>query len=227
MPRRQLKTMAAAGDDILECYRVLGKTGDNIVGEVLRGEGPFVEMDHYPSGDVYDGASGSQYYYHAHRDSEHGHFHIFVRQAGMPAGLRPAPQTTADYMETRDDTICHLVAIAMNSWGFPTSLFTTNRWVTAENWYGCEDVIRLLDRFEIDHARPSWPLNRWLSALVRLFQPQIVELLRERDRVLAEWRAAHPESDVFEAREIEVLSEQAISVEDQIRAVQAALARTP
>jgi len=49
-------------------------------------------------------------------------------------------------------------------------------------------------------------------------------LLRDRDDGLARWRAAHPDRDPFEDRELEVISELPISVEDQIRAVEAARA---
>ncbi|MBZ0324749.1 MAG: hypothetical protein K8F57_00985, partial [Alphaproteobacteria bacterium] len=65
LTRERLAEMAEAGAEILECYRVLAKTGDNIVGEILRGQGGFVELNHYPDGDVYDSDSGAQYYYHA------------------------------------------------------------------------------------------------------------------------------------------------------------------
>ncbi|MBZ0324580.1 MAG: hypothetical protein K8F57_00120, partial [Alphaproteobacteria bacterium] len=120
------------------------------------------------------------------------------------------------------DSLSHLIAISMDSYGFPISLFTTNRWVAADNWYACDDVVRMLDRFEIDHARPSWPVNRWITAMIKLFRPQIAALLRQRDDGLARWQAAHPARDAFEDRELEVISELPVSVEDQIRRVDAA-----
>ena len=48
----QLAASLVAIEDIRECYRVLEKGGLNIVGEVLKGQGPFYEMDHYPKEDV-------------------------------------------------------------------------------------------------------------------------------------------------------------------------------
>ena len=94
LPLDRLADMAEAGGEIRECYRLLRKGGGNIVGEVLRGHGAFCEWEHYPPGDVYDGETHSQYYYHAHpgtcRFAEHGHFHTFLRPLGMPAGVRPA-----------------------------------------------------------------------------------------------------------------------------------------
>lgn len=112
----------------------------------------------------------------------------------------------------------------MDSAGFPTSLFTTNRWVTAENWYASDDVIAMLDDFEMDLATPSWPVNIWLTGMVRLFTPQIAKLIENRDQALADWLAARPNGNVYEDRELEVTSEKAISVTEQIQAVEAALA---
>ncbi len=219
----RLEAMAEAGLEVLECHRVLAKTGANIVGEVLPREGTFYELDHCPPGDVYDSEAHSQYYYHAHRGGEHGHFHTFMREAGMPEGVHPVEQSEPEYMKQRDDRLSHLIAISMDRLGVPIALFTTNRWVTAENWYAAEDVCAMVDRFRIDHAQPSWPTNRWVSAMFRLFRPQIVELVERRDAVVAEWQKEHPEGDVFEDRELDLPSRVEISLEAQIHAIKTAL----
>ena len=117
----------------------------------------------------------------------------------------------------------HLIAISMDAHGYPVALFTTNRWVTGEAWYSAEDVIPMVDLFKIDHAFPSWPVNRWATAMVQLFQPQIIDLIIERDATIREWQEQHPDREVFEDRELEVTSELEISVDDQIAAVRAAL----
>ncbi len=219
----RLEAMAAAGDEVLECYRVLDKTGDNIVREVLPRDGTFVEFDHCPAGDVYDHDTHAQYYYHSHRSGEHGHFHTFLREQGMPEDCQPVAQSETTVMKERGDKLSHLVAISMNRRGFPIGIFTTNRWVTAENWYAAEDVCAMLDRFNIDHAQPSWATNRWIAAMMQLFRPQIVELIRERDAVVADWRRRHGDGDVFENRDLDLPSQTEISVEAQIRAVRAAV----
>lgn len=224
LSRDELEAMAAAGREVLECHRVLAKTGDNIVGELLPRQGTFYEFDHCPPGDIYDRDSHAQFYYHAHRADEHGHFHTFLREAGMPAGVRPAPQSASASMEERKDTLCHLVAISMDRKGVPIGLFTTNRWVTGEHWYAAADVSAMLEIFEIGHARPSWPTNRWTSAMLRLFRPQILALLQERDATVAAWRDRHPDVDVFEDRRLEITSNCAISVDDQVATIRAALA---
>jgi hypothetical protein len=221
--REQLQTMANAGTQVLECYRVLKKSNSNVVAEVLRGQGEFYELDHYPKGDVYDPETHSQFYYHSHREGEHGHFHTFLREKGMPKDCRPVKQSEAAFMKERDDKLSHLIAISMNRAGFPTGLFTTNRWITADNWYKADDVIKMLDRFEMDLASPSWPVNIWLTAMLRLFRPQIMELVRTRDATVGNWQKNHPETDAFEDRGCDITSVRKISVAAQIRRVDQAL----
>lgn len=217
--------MRRAGEDIRECHRVLEKGGLNVVGEILRGQGEFVEFNHYPADDVFDADSHAQYYYHAHRggEGEHGHFHTFLRAPGMPAGVAPVPYAGDEPWPAGEAALSHLVAIAMDDYGYPSGLFTVNRWVTGDAWYAAGDVIRMLDFFGIDHANPSWPANRWITAMLRLFRPQIEALILTRDATLAEWMRTHPGEDAFEDRALEITSQAAISVEEQIAAVEAAL----
>ena len=217
----QLNVMQAAAEEVIAVHRVLEKTGDNVVGELLRGNGTFYEWDHYPKGDVYDAETHAQYYYHAHPpeerfEGEHGHFHTFLRPKGMPLGVRPAPVPKAEPpAESDNDALSHLIAIAMDAKGFPIRLFTVNRWVTGETWYVAQDVISMLDCFEIRHARPSWPANRWITAMLRLFRPQVEQLIRERDTCVVEWQRKHAPKDVYEERKLEVTSYVDIDIERQ------------
>jgi hypothetical protein len=224
LPRARLAAMHDAGCEILECYRVLRKGGLNIVGEVLRGQGPFYEMEHYPQNDVFDADTHAQYYYHAHRTGEHGHFHTFLRRGGMAGGMAPLDLPHDEPWPGGDDHLAHLIGISMDAYGYPTELFTPNRWVVDDAWFGAGDLIRMLDAFRIDHAFPSWPVNRWIGAMLVLFRPHLEQLLHERDRAFAAWREALPGEDVLERREIEILSSMPISVEDTIAGLRAALA---
>ncbi|MBP2290463.1 DUF6969 family protein [Azospirillum rugosum] len=228
LSREELDEMAEAARELRTCQRVLTKTGDTVVGELLRGHGTLYEWRHYPPGDVYDAEYHAQYYYHCHPeterpDGEHGHFHTFLRPLGMPAGVAPAPLEDFEEPENQNDALSHLVGIAMDVAGQPVRLFTTNRWVTGETWYAADDVIRMLDGFVVDHARPSWPANRWITALMRLFRPQIEALLRERDETIRHWAGRHPDGYVYEDRKLEVASQIMISVDEQIAAVEMAL----
>ena len=205
--------MLAAGQEALECRRVLQKGGLNLVGEVLRGQGTFYEYAHYPDDDVYDQDSRAQYYYHAHRAGEHGHFHTFLRvstakRESSPAGNGPDSGEPV-----------HLIAISMDAYGWPIGLFATNHWVCGGAWLLAEKVIALLPRFRIDHAYPSWPVNRWIGAMMVLFRPHIEALLIHRDAAIGAWARAHSESDAFEDRELGVTGYLPISVEGLTREV--------
>jgi hypothetical protein len=123
VPVARLADMAAAADEVIETLRVLGKAGLNTVGRMLEHQGEFVEERHYPFDDVFDRETAAQYYYHAHRgdSGEHGHFHTFLRAAGMPAGMTPAPYSGSEPPPTGDDAICHFVAVSMDAMGLPTA----------------------------------------------------------------------------------------------------------
>ncbi len=229
LPEPELVGMLAAGEKVLESVRVLGNTGDNIVGELLHNVETFYEWNHYPEGDVFDPRSNAQYYYHAHpkdqRPGEHGHFHTFLRPKGMPSGIEPAPLPDFEPPKGENDALSHLIAISCDKQGTPIKLFTTNRWVTGEVWYTAEDVCRMVNYFIIDHVRPSWAVNLWLSNMLILFRPQVRALVRGRDKAIAAWAAEHPGDNVYEDRELEVTTECEISVTDQVSAIREALKR--
>lgn len=195
---------------MLECERALERGSLNLVGEMLREGGQFVEYEHHPPDDVYDAETGAQYYYHSHRggSGEHGHFHTFMRQPLFAA---------TGAVEKGKSATTHLIAISMDAYGRPIGLFATNRWVTDEVVHPADTVLDMMTRFRVDHAHPSWPANRWISAMLVLFRPHIEALLVHRDYVLAEWEHAHPGSDVFEDRELEITGYLPISVEDLVR----------
>ena len=218
LDRDRLEAMRAAGEEVLTCYRVLTKVSANIVGELLKTEETFYEWDHYPNGDVYDRDTHGQYYYHAHRgnENEHGHFHTFLRRKGIPNHIQPHPDQGDATVPQGEDVLSHIIAISMDPEGYPFGLFSTNRWVTGENWFKASDVTSMLDHFEIDHAWPSWPTNRWISAMMILFRPQITALLEDRDQSIANWQQKHSDRDVYEDRDLEITSVIPISVEDQI-----------
>lgn len=248
LSRAELEIMAAGGQLVRECQRVLARTGDTVLGEALRGEAPVAEWRHYPAGDVYDPETHAQYFYHAHppgeRDpDEHGHFHTFLRARGMPPGVSPLvmpelaiagnPAAPAEPLgpsaprpnEGEDaDPWTHLVAIAMDAGGRPIRLFTTNRWVTGETWYTAADITEMLDCFVVGMAPPSWIVNRWITGMLGLFRPQIVALLHRRDAAVMSWRRRRRgKIHVLEDRRLEVTSALDVDVDAQLAQVDAAL----
>lgn len=219
----QLQAMMAAGTAIKDCYRLLMKNEGygNVVREVLKDQGQFVEFDHYPTGDVHDSETFSQYFYHAHRglNGENGHFHTFLRAKGMPDHVAPAPYDGKEEWPNGDDALSHIIAISMDPKGYPIGLFSTNRWVTGETFYTADDVIAMLDRFEMDLLYPSWPVNIWITSTVKLFRPQIEWLLQQRDKTIDEWQKKHPGKDVYEDRDLEITSQVTVDVDKQLTLV--------
>ncbi len=229
LPQDRLKDMVIAGEQVLECMRVLGNTGDSIVGDVVGDFEEFAVWSHYPKGDVIDRQTHSQFYYHAHpeqqRPGEHGHFHLFLRRDGIPENIQPADIGASNSFDDFKTPMCHMLAIAMNPNGMPIALFTTNRWVTMDPWFNAADTIDLLDSFDVDIAKPSWPVNIWISAMVRLYRPDIEQLLHERDDVMtgAQLKAA---DNAYNDRSIEITSLLDIDLADRIDTVNAAWAQT-
>jgi len=209
LPRWEIEALAAAGETLDEVERVLARSGDNPVGDLLRHQGAFYEWELYPPGGVTDPESGAQFYYHAHDagrrfDGEHGHFHTFLPSAALPRGSKPPPRLPG--ATAGDGRFCHLVAVSMDERGRPYRLFTTNRWVTEERWAEAEVLAPLVDLFVVELGRPSWAASRWLTALIHLFRPQVEQLLLARDRTVAAWRKRHPEADPLDDRRLEVTS---------------------
>jgi hypothetical protein len=234
------RAVTAAGI-IRECRGLLEERGSDILREAIGARaGAIVDWRHYPAGDAYDPSTHAQYFFHRHSAmdavaasgrSESGHFHLFLRAEGMPAGMTPLllpeaaianlptpPQAAPSKRGARDE-VSHLIAVAIDDRGEPTRLFTTNRWVTGETWYRAEDVIRLLDCFAIEQAEPSAVLNRWLGALVRLFQPEIAMLLRQRDAAVMDPKRRRRRVDVFEDSRFEEPSALAIDLDTRLAAI--------
>ncbi len=242
LSRAELEAMAACGHAIAASEAALSASGAGIIAAALGGAS-MEAWRHYPAEDIYDPASHAQYFYHAHapaeRGAEHGHFHTFLRARGMPAGVRPlvlpelaiagspeAPVAGPSAPQAHEDgePWCHLIAIAMSPAGRPIQLFTTNRWVTGETWYGAADVVAMLDRFALGSAGPSPPLNRWITAMIGLFRPQIATLVAARDAAVMGWRRRRRgKVHVFEDRRLEVTSALEIDIATQIEAVETSL----
>jgi hypothetical protein len=191
-----------AAQEALFCEQVLSKGGDNILRATLR-DAPPTAWTHYPPGDVFDPATGGQWYYHCHippEENEHGHFHCFVRPDG------------------KDGPVHHLVAVGVDAHGRLQRLFTVNQWVVADTWLDAEASIALLDRFDMQMPQPSYLTNRWLSAILRLYSDDIATLIRQRDVTIAAHRAPQgiaPRED----RALEVTSQLAVDLVATARAL--------
>lgn len=217
---REIEYAASAAADIVDVVQSLAESNSNIILAVLCGK-PFVEYEHYPSGDILDPTTGGQVYFHAHPATregynDFGHFHLF---------LRPSMSSdTADQdVSASSDAICHLVGISVDQRGFPVGLFTTNRWVTDESWYPAAETIDMLGHFSVSTPDPSEAVSRWISSMPILFRSDIEALIHQRDRAVALWKLRHPNEDVFEDRRLEVTSWKRVDLEDRLAEIRSAL----
>lgn len=174
------------------CQHILAKGGRNVVTETLKDVEAPATFAHYPEGEVFDPDTGAQWFYHSHAigdaGEEHGHFHCFVRPEGA------------------EGPVHHLAAVGVDPYGRLLRLFTVNQWVVGDNWLDGEATIALLPRFDLHMPRPSYLVNRWLTAVFTAYSEQIADLIRERDSVLT----AHEPADgtsAYEDRALEIAAE--------------------
>lgn len=182
-----------AAHEVAFCEQILAKTGDSVLSDMLRGVDQVVTWQHYPQGGVFDPQSGAQWYYHAHAkpgmEGEHGHFHCFLRPGG------------------KDGPVHHLVAVGVDARGRLLRLFTVNQWVVDDVWLDAGETIALLSRFDVQLGRPSYLVNRWLSGVLRLYEREIGQLIRQRDETIAGFKPQEKPEVVRQDRTLEVTSE--------------------
>lgn len=189
------EAQATALKEMAFCQKILAKGGRNVVTETLKNIEALSTLKHYPEGEVFDPASGAQWFYHCHDigggNGEHGHFHCFLRPEGASGPVH------------------HLAAVGVNAYGRLVRLFTVNQWVVGDNWLDAEGTIALLPRFDVQMPDPSYLVNRWLTAVFAAYEAEIADLVRERDRRLV----AHRPPAGTSAREdhaLEITSELAV-----------------
>lgn len=177
------------------CEDVLAKGGVNVLSETLRGVQTIDAWAHYPAEDVFDPASNAQWYYHCHPaepgSKEHGHFHCFLRPEGLTGPIH------------------HLAAIGVDETGRLLRLFTVNQWVVGDDWADADDIIAALARFDMQMPRPSYLVNRWLTAVLVAYEDEIAELIRQRHRII-DAHVSPGGTCAREDRSLEVTSELAI-----------------
>ena len=193
----------------------------NMVHYTLQKQRRHQSYQHYPKGDRIDFSTGSQYFYHCHREDmdteEHGHFHCFIRHEKIPGRI---PYLYPPDVKTHTHPpMSHVVAIGMNRYGQPIRLFAVNQWVSSEVWYGAEHAEWFTRRFRMTLAdNPHWQvLDAWVSGMIHLFAPQIHWLHRERCRVVEAARAGGSLQTVFEDESLEELAAIPIDLNQQIQ----------
>lgn len=193
----------AAAEALVAVQTRYARAGVSLAQAALAGARACVEQRHYPAADVFDEASGTEFYYHAHGSrrrpqAEHGHFHVFKRMAGA------------------DPHFCHVVALSLDDRGLPLRWFVTNRWVTGERWVAAETLLHWLPGLRPAARGRLAPVARWLAAMLVLDAGPVAALLRQRDRIIARRRADHELDALLEDRRLDVLAERAIDLPQRL-----------
>jgi hypothetical protein len=198
-------------EHIQRVYAELSLKKSNVVKEVLPTNENLYHWKHYPHPNPINKAEKAKYYYHSHpshdeeRLAEHGHFHIFLRKKAFAEHAEIIVRSQKNLKDASRDNVVHLVAIAMNVYGFPVALFTLNHWVVKGLWYKADDIMVALQNFSA--KKPQYELTSdWIAAMVQLFEPHIAVLLRRRDEVIADFQRQHPHKNAWEAKELELTS---------------------
>jgi len=213
--------MLGYASQVLEAQQQMTSAkGKNILHHTLKKKRKFIKMDHYPKGDRVDRVTGSQYFYHCHRENfesaEHGHFHCFLRYKQIPK--RTKPTDLPDWNLYFDNPMTHLVAIAMNKFGQPIRLFTVNRWVTSDIWYDPEHTPNFLRRFKMTKDDdPYWQiLDKWVEGMMHLFAPQIIWLHHAKQQMMKDHKEINGVENPYLDYDLEDLSEIAIDLKSQV-----------
>jgi hypothetical protein len=178
------------------------QAGLGLAQAALAGAHRFEVLRHYPARDAANGATGSSFYYHAHGSRrrphrEHGHFHVFQRDA--------------------DAGFFHVAALSLDARGLPLRWFTTNRWVTGERWADAAEVIDALPRVRLAARGRLAPVARWLDAMLRLYGDTLITLVRRRDRVVAARSRRQGRGALFEDRRLDVLTETRVDLPQRLQ----------
>lgn len=210
-----LLEMHESAQEVLSWQSILLKTNDGVVSEFLRGVEEVQYDQFYPSDTVEDKETGCQYYFHAHSDrpEEYGHFHTYVMEAGIPENMRAIKPASVGKPNNAYRTHCHLVAIGVRNDGTPSSMFTLNHWSSHEAKYSLDSLEHILDCFDVTHAVPSYPVNRWISALLSMYRPKIVDLFAQREKALEGLAKHNPDIAPENNQSMDVTSKIDIAIE--------------
>ncbi len=207
----------------LQCDAALKAASLSVV-DALAGTGqnrrkriPIDEARHFPDDDVFDPATGAQYFLHRHAAGTRPvslHLHFFRRWAPPELSL-PDGETIST----------HLAALELDARGEPCAWFAVNQWVVGDYWRPADDTLALFSDWRVDQAEDGRGneipviFHQWLASYLQLcLLPEIDPLLRQRDAVLDGLVDSQPGTNVLEAREHEVLAYRAIDFRRQMAA---------
>jgi hypothetical protein len=194
-----LSSIEDAAIRVVTCLQMMGEQQSNPVLEILDPQQPFHEDQKYPENKLIFNNGEWRAYYHRHAppyrfENEHGHFHIFHR--------------------LNSDKWTHIAALSIDSQGQAQKWFVTNRWVTNEAW---QDAGRFREFFSKEPEDKSILLvERWLLAMLMLFQEEIQSLLEQREQQVKKLAKQSSFNEVLEDRRFYILAEMDIQLQDKL-----------
>lgn len=164
---------------------------------------PKDEHAHFPSDDVMDVETGSQYFLHRHSSDKIDdsiHVHFFRRWVPAELGL---PENK--------DIATHLIALELDISGNPLRWIVVNQWVVGDYWQPAEETINLFRDWGIKNPEKGRgdkinPIcHEWLELYMKLnLDTKIKALLMERDVRLDALVDLNPDLNVLEDQSIEI-----------------------
>lgn len=195
-------TQQQAANEVLACLQAMVKNNTNPVLDVIEPDKPFIENRKYPENKLTFNSSEWRAYYHSHGDpyrfeNEHGHFHIFHK--------------------FNDTQWTHVAGLSMDNQGQAQKWFTTNRWVTNEHLQPAAAIIQYLDQTCSNDGLLL--VERWLMAMLQLYQDDLSELLEARDRALQKLTHDMLLADVLDNHDYYLLSEVEINLQSKLAGI--------
>ena len=182
--------LLSARDDFYAAQAALNVVQRHPVEHLIgRSYGNWLKHHRYPAGTAEDVSTGQSWYYHAHRSApnsallggvpEHGHFHTFVDAAAIAPCAKPIASPSR--RRSRSDCVAHLVGLSIGENGIPLRIFALSRRTSDEMMFPVEALLSHLHAFWTSESAPHALTGRWLSAVLRLFEPEVCWLLAQRE----------------------------------------------
>lgn len=209
-PVESLTNMYKHGVALTRCIEQL--SDQNIVTEVLNGADDNIGFESYPR--IQNGirTNNTTAYYHAHRENEHGHFHIFQNP---PGGVEVLDYSTIN----GTDPMFHLGGISMNRSGEPIKLFTLNGCNTRDLWYPADTIPEFIHELDIKNHSAA---GAWVTHCVKLFMPEFFIINAVREKLVAKEMETSGKDFLLDMS-VEELSSAPASISLQMRAIEKAL----
>lgn len=182
---------------LIECINQFASQQSNPVLAVLPDDGLVEIKRKYPDPKLSFSGAGLRAYYHCHTaesrpDTEHGHFHIFLR--------------------TSKNQWSHLAGLSMDNMGQPLEWFTVNHWVSGETWNTAETLRGYLNKLLKNECPNLGLVEQWIHSMLGFYQQQLDDLLNERDKEIKTLTQERELNTILTDRTIYVLSQHKINL---------------